>query len=262
MYFFSKQDKYNTPDFVKQSLLSRLFPGIYFYVKLAWILVLAANRAKKGRYTDENWIESSYNVVKLFENIGCKFVITGKNNFINLKDPCVFIGNHMSTLESFVLPSIIHPHKKITFLIKQDLLHYPLFKYVMRSRDPIAVTRKNPRKDFRIVMERGQEKLNSGYSIIVFPQTTRSYNISFKQFNSIGIKLAKKAKVPVIPMALKTDAWGIGRIIKEIGPIKIKKIFFSFGEPISVEEIQKDPKKIHRDVFEFIEKKLKKWKQV
>ena len=44
-----------------------------------------------------------------------------------------------------------------------------------------------------------------------------------EEFNSIGVKLAKKAGVPVVPVAIKTDFWGNGRIIKELGPIDNKK---------------------------------------
>ena len=47
--------------------------------------------------------------------------------FRELKDPVIFIGNHMSTLETFVLPWIILPHRPLTFVVKRELLGYPLF---------------------------------------------------------------------------------------------------------------------------------------
>ncbi len=49
-------------------------------------------------------------------------------------------------------------------------------------------------------------------------------------------KLAKKAGVPVVPLALKTDGWGNGRRFKDFGRINTnKKAYFAFGEPIVIE---------------------------
>ena len=42
-----------------------------------------------------------------------------------LASPCVFIGNHMSILETFVLPCLIVPHRNVTFVVKESLITYP-----------------------------------------------------------------------------------------------------------------------------------------
>jgi 1-acyl-sn-glycerol-3-phosphate acyltransferase len=38
------------------------------------------------------------------ENVGVRFEITGLDNLKSFEGPAVFIANHMSTLETFVLP--------------------------------------------------------------------------------------------------------------------------------------------------------------
>lgn len=236
------------------------FRTIRFYKKIIKIVFSAASLAKKGIYNDEEWIKSSVDVLNALESVGCIFDIRGRNNFFNIQGPCVFIGNHMSTLETFVLPCVIHPFKKITFIVKESLLNYPVFKHVMRARKPIAVTRTNPREDFRRVIKEGTSKLKNNISIVVFPQTTRANHFDEKEFNSIGIKLAKKANVPVVPIALKTDAWGTGRLVKDFGPIDPQKtVYFKFGLPISAQEVQKNPKTAHQQVVNFIKKQLNNW---
>lgn len=125
--------------------------------------------------------------------------------------PCLFVANHMSTLETFMLPGIIRPRRPVTFVVKQSLTTMPFFGPVMRSRDPIVVGRTNPREDLKAVLEGGLERLRKGISIIVFPQHTRSSIFAPQQFNSIGIKLAKKAAVPVVPLALKDRRLGNGQ---------------------------------------------------
>ena len=101
------------------------------------IVLKAAGLAKKGRYFDENWIVSSQNIFKALENIGVKFQIENPEILYNLKSPCVIVGNHMSVLETFVLPGIIQPHLDFTFVVKKGLIEYPVFKHVMRSRNPV-----------------------------------------------------------------------------------------------------------------------------
>jgi len=234
--------------------------SLKFYWKLIGIVLRAYQQAKTGTYNDQEWIKSSYEVISALESVGCVFKISGRKNFLELKGPCVFVANHMSTLETFVLPCLIHPFNPITFIVKKSLLHYPIFKYVMRSREPIAVTRKNPRQDFKQVITQGQQKIAQGLSIVVFPQTTRTPYFDPKQFNSIGVKLAKNNNVPIIPIALKTDAWSIGKYIKEFGPIKPEQtIYFKFGRVIEAQQIQTNPKQAQQTIIHFIQNQLKLW---
>ncbi|MBZ4643591.1 MAG: phospholipid/glycerol acyltransferase [Deferribacteraceae bacterium] len=242
----------------KQSnFFGRLFPTAYFYTSLMKIVFSASSLAKKGKYNDEEWIKSSYDVVKLLEKVGCNIEITGTENFKSINEPVVFIGNHMSTLETFVLPCVIHPYKKVTYVVKKSLVEYPVFKHVMISRNPVVVSRDNPREDLKTVLNDGLERINSGLSVIVFPQTTRTTSFDAKQFNTIGIKLAKKAGVKVVPVALRTDAWANGSFFKDFGKIDpSKKISFAFGKPLEIVGRGDDQ---HEEVINFIEKHLRMW---
>ena len=189
--------------------------------------------------------------------MGIQFEITGVNNFKDLEGPCIFVGNHMSALETAVLPVIIDPIKPITFIVKKSLINYPVFKHIMRATRPIAVTRTNPKGDFKTVITEGSQKIKEGVSIVVFPQTTRTTNFDPAEFNTIGVKLAKHTGTPIIPLALKTDAWANGRIIKDFGRLdKTKKAYFAFGEPIYVKDRGTEE---HRAIINFIQDRLRQW---
>jgi 1-acyl-sn-glycerol-3-phosphate acyltransferase len=232
-------------------------PSFFFYRRMASIVFRSSSRAKRGHYGDREWAESSLDIMKALEHVGVIFELTGAGHFINFSGPCVFIGNHMSTLETFVLPGIIEPFKDVTFVVKQSLIDYPVFRYVMRSRHPVVVGRSNPREDLRAVLEGGADRLNAGRSMIIFPQTTRTPLFDPSAFNTIGIKLAKKAGVPAIPIALKTDAWGNGKHIKDFGTIDpSRKVYFAFGEPLA---ITGNGAAEHRQIIEFISSSLKNW---
>ena len=244
---------YHTPT-KEISWVSRHFPNIIFYKNMVSIILKAAGLAKKGLYSCDDWVSSSQNMMKSLENIGVKFHIENLEALNNLKSPCVIVGNHMSVLETLVLPGIIQPYRKFTFVVKKGLMDYPVFKHIMISRNPIFVDRVNPRKDLKNILSGGQDRLNEGISIMVFPQTTRIFDIDPKTFNSIGVKLAKRADVPLIPLALKTDAWGIGKRLKDFGKINPAiKVHFCFGEPMMVSG---NGKLEHEKCLQFISDKL------
>lgn len=214
-------------------------------------------KAIKGKCDDNAWVYGSAWVGELFERIGGRIEIDGMENFRNLNEPCIFIANHMSTLETFLLPAIIRPSMPVTFVVKKSLTTMPVFGPIMRSRNPVVVQRVNPREDLAVVLEEGSRRLKAGQSLIVFPQHTRSLDFDPHLFNSIGIKLARKAGVPVVPLALKTDAWGIGKRIKEIGKIRPDiPAHFKFAEPVS---ISGNGKPEHAAICEFIGKTVAAW---
>ena len=134
-----------------RSRLARAFPGAGFYCRFAWYVCSGSNRARRGNYRDTDWSRNSLQVLRALEAVGVMIEITGTEHFSRLAGPCVFIGNHMSTLEAFVLPTIIQPLKPVAFVVKQSLVEYPIFGHLMRARDPIVVGRTNPREDLKAV---------------------------------------------------------------------------------------------------------------
>ena len=242
---------------VRRSLLGRISPEVRLYSRVVSIVWRGSSKAKRGRYATADWVASSLETLRALEEIGVAIEISGVDHFRTLETPCVFIGNHMSTLETMVLPCIISQFRDSTFVVKQSLVDYPVFKHIMRSRDPITVGRTNPRDDLKTVFEGGEARLKAGRSIVIFPQTTRTEVFHPEEFNTIGIKLAKRAGVPVVPVALKTDAWGNGKYLKDYGKIDpSKKVWFDFGAPMTITGRGDEE---HQRIIEFISGKLKEW---
>ncbi len=236
---------------------SALFPSLNFYLHLFYIVYRASRRAKNGRYDGSDWMESSYEVMQALENVGLRVEISGIENVVAASGPVVIIGNHMSMMETLLLPVMIQPIKPVTFVVKESLLSYPVFKYVMRSRNPITVTRTNPRQDLKTVLNEGVDRLHNDFSIIVFPQTTRSHTFDAMQMSSIGVKLAKKAGVSIVPLALKTDCWQNGKKFKDFGRLDVtQKAHFAFGEPLRASGKGDEE---HAAINAFITGKLQEW---
>jgi 1-acyl-sn-glycerol-3-phosphate acyltransferase len=257
---YFKSDRYQTEEKVRPTICDRLRSDsrLYFTVKYANIVLKTRKQAIRKNYNTRDWTDSSYYIFRFIEKTGGRFNITGMENIVKPEGPVLFISNHMSTLETMILPCIIAPHKELTFVVKESLVRHPLFKDVMLSRNPIVVGRSDPRKDLEAVMNGGAELLSKGVSIVIFPQSTRNLEFKPEEFNSLGVKLAKKAGVSVVPVALKTDFWGNGKLIKELGPLDHSKtIYFKFGEPFKVTGNGKED---NNRIVTFIKSSLEEWK--
>ena len=238
--------------------LDKFFPVVWFYCRFLSIIFRASAGAKRNAYGDADWSRSSRDIMRALERAGIVFDITGLDHLKALDTPCVFIANHMSMLETVILPFIIRPFRKVTFIVKDSLMTYPVFKHILRSRHPIVVSRVNPRQDLKTVMKEGKALLDNGVSVIVFPQTTRARFFDPETFNSLGVKLAARAGVPAVPLALITDAWENGRWIKEFGRINpARKVYFAFGKPLRSEGRGAD---VHRRVLDFIGTRIQQWR--
>ena len=252
--------EYHTPDERRPGLLKRFFPGatVPFYIYAVVCVMRARARAVRGQYGDEAWAASSQMVADAVEACGGRLHITGLDVMPRTPGTVVFAGNHMSTLETFMLPGIIAPFKPLTFVVKESLTTHPIFGPVMRSRDPVTVTRRNKREDFRRVMEQGKAILVSGdRSICLFPQSTRSFEFVSDKFNTMAVKLAQRAGVPVIPFAVRTDFCRSGKWIKDFGPVdRTKDVHIAFGEAVPVGQRAKEA---HAQILDFICERLTAW---
>jgi 1-acyl-sn-glycerol-3-phosphate acyltransferase len=252
---------YKTSDKKRSSFWDYFFfrTRIYFYIRLIKsIYSYNSKYAKKGLYTTEEWVEESNEVLRICESSGGKVEISGIDNIREVKDePVVFVSNHMGLLETLILPSIVEPIKRVTFVVKSSLVEMPLIGNIVGSTNPIIVGRQNPRDDLMKVISEGIENLNKNISILLFPESTRYTDFDRRRFNSLGVKLAVRAKVKIIPFALKTDFIQQGKYVKDLGKLRREKtVYIKFGKAMKIEG---NGKKEHNEIIEFISENLRNW---
>ncbi len=249
---------YQSPQ--RRLFLAHYLPGwrtFIYYTRIVLAFIIARLDGLRGKLTRDRWLQASIRCLRAVESAGGRVHVSGLEAVSQHKGPLIFIANHMSILETIILPSITLIFNDVTFIIKDELLRYPLIGRVMKALNLIAVYRKNPREDLKIVLNEGYKRLRQGCSVVIFPQATRSKVFDEKIFNTLGIKLARKAGVPVVPIALKTDFHGNGQWIKDIGPINPDlALYFKFGKPMS---IIGNGQATHQLVVEFITQNLAQW---
>ena len=250
---------YRTPEGVERRLLDRWLGGTdcWFYRRLLGVILRGARLNRAGLYNRENWQDLSLDMWRAVEGCGGRLEVTGLEHLDALPGPAVIVANHMSMLETFTIPAVVLPFTHMTFVVKDSLMHVPVFRQVMLGVRPIVVTRDNPREDMKILMEEGQSVLAHGRSVVVFPQSTRNPVLLPGQFNSVAVKLAKRAEVPIVPLALKTDFQALGRLVKDVGKVhRDRTVHFAFGAPLTVEG---NGRAQHQAVLRFIAAQYRSW---
>ena len=253
-------DAYDTPESMRKSMLYRLSLGSrwYFYLNNFGIFARTGRCGRRGRLDKERQIYYSNKNFRLVEKCGGRIHLRGLENLRDVSgEPVVLIGNHMSLLETALFHAVAREYLDFTFVIKQSLLTVPFFRDIMRSLGAIPVGRENPRDDLRAVLGDGKKVLESGRSIIIFPQSTRSETFDAAKFNSIGIKLAKSAGVRVLPFALKTDFLGNGKYLRDMGPVRPKRgVYFEFAPARAVEG---NGQALQQEIIGFVQSRLASW---
>jgi 1-acyl-sn-glycerol-3-phosphate acyltransferase len=250
---------YQTPDQVTKRFSDRLLgrSNFWYYRRMMGVVLRGGALYRAGLYNRENWQDLSLDMWRAVEGCGGRLEVTGLEHLDALEQPAVIVANHMSMLETFTIPAVVLPFTHMTFVVKESLMRVPLFRQVMLGVRPIVVTRDNPREDMKILMEEGQAVLEDGRSIVVFPQSTRNPVLHPSKFNSIAVKLAKRAKVPVVPLALKTDFQELGRVVKDFGKIRRDRtVHFAFGAPLEVEGNGREQQK---QILGFIGAQYRSW---
>ena len=209
--------------------------------------------------TTELWAICCFKTVQKSEKFGIKVTADGWENRKDYKGPVVYLSNHMSTLETIMLPPVLLTYGPFNVFVKASLSRLPALKRAAAHMGLIPLGRKSPREDLMQVFNEGVARIKEGRSILIFPQGSRERVFSRKLYSSIGAKLAEKAGVPVMPIAVKTDCEptrpGGKGWFKDFGTVDpTKEIRLRCGPPITG-----TAKEMHQKVFDWIKAQLEEW---
>ncbi|MFO7820675.1 MAG: lysophospholipid acyltransferase family protein [Lentisphaeria bacterium] len=252
--------EYHTPADRQRSLKHRLLPGAspqFLWDTLVGSVLWGRHLALHGKFSDPEMSAGAEKVMRAVEASGAKIHVTGLQALAETEGALVIAGNHMSTLETLIMPRIIYPFKECSFVVKKSLVTGKIFGPIMRELQPVAVGRHNPRDDLKTVLTEGTALLKKGRSVCIFPQTTRSQDFVASDFNSLGAKLAKRAGVKLVPLAIKTDFWVPGKLVRDFGRVYPgRDVHLAFGPVIDCSTNARDA---HKQTLDFIAAKTAEW---
>lgn len=169
---------------ILKATLCWLLTAVYLIIAMFSILIFGKQRSW------EFWF-SFYGKSLLFV-LGVKLKITGAEN---IKGPAIITMPHQSLLDIFILPAIAP--KKSTGIAKKEFKRIPLFAYAMNAGHCIFVDRKNTEQAIKSI-EDGLKLLPKDYSILIFPEGTRSPNFKLQKLKKGIVHLAIQSKRPIV----------------------------------------------------------------
>ena len=148
---------------------------------------------------------------------GITYEISGKEHLSI--DPCVLLVNHQSTWETLFTQTLVCPQ---TTLIKKELLKIPFFGWAFALLKPIAIDRKRKMGALKQLLKQGNERLNNGIWVTLFPEGTRSSGRR-ASFQRGGAALAVSAQKPVLVIAHNAGkCWPASDWLKKPGTIQVR----------------------------------------
>ncbi|MGE5677907.1 MAG: lysophospholipid acyltransferase family protein, partial [Pseudomonadota bacterium] len=87
------------------------------------------------------------------------------------------------------------------FVAKVEMLKMPMIRSWMKHMNCVFLDRKDIRQSLQ-VMNAATEYLKKGYSMVIFPEGTRSKGRAMGEFKAGSLRIAVKAGVPIIPVTI------------------------------------------------------------
>ncbi|HEY0744474.1 MAG TPA: methyltransferase domain-containing protein, partial [Chryseosolibacter sp.] len=128
----------------------------------------------------------------------------------------VIVANHTSFLD-ILTTTMLHP--KLILLTNKWVWNSPVFGGVVRLADYYPVM--DGAEDS---IERVKDRVNEGYSILVFPEGTRTSDGKMKRFHKGAFYMAEVLKLPIQPLIIHgaDDAIPKNTIYLNAGPVTLK----------------------------------------
>jgi 1-acyl-sn-glycerol-3-phosphate acyltransferase len=180
---------------------------------------------------------------------GVRIRVSGRENLpAGEVDPTVLLVKHQSTLETFLMPTLM-PHP-LAYVFKKELLQIPFFGWAMGRLDMIHIDRSQKTQAFHKVVAQGRRLLEQGVWVIMFPEGTRIARGQKGNYKSGGTRLAIETGAQVVPIAVSSaKCWPRKSFVLRPGVVDV-----SIGAPLA--SAGRQPDELMRDVERWIEAEM------
>lgn len=173
---------------------------------------------------------------------GLGYEVIGRENIP--KDTAIIMAKHQSAWETIAMQLIFPPH---TWVLKRELLLIPFFGWGLILMRAIPIDRSSGKRALKQVIEQGIDRLQSGLSVVIFPEGTRMAPGEHGKYAIGGAMLATKSGYPVVPVAHNAGLfWPKSGFLKKPGTITLV-----IGEAIDPTELK--PAELNGKVETWIE---------
>lgn len=176
---------------------------------------------------------------------GAKIKVEGEENIP--EGPVLYVSNHQSNFDIPIFISYVDRPKG--FIAKSETAKMPFVVSWMRQMRCVFMNRKDIRQSVEAIGQ-GVKYIKEGYSMVIFPEGTRSSSGEVGEFKAGSFKLALKSGASVVPVVISgsKDIMEKGSLIIKPAKVKVKIL-----EPVNVKELSKEEAKaLHAKVEQLI----------
>ena len=197
--FISNRSKKGNPPFVLRTFLHGIIS--FFYYGMGGILmslfsitimpiipIKEKTKMKAFRYFISKFMKSV-----LYSSPLLHLKVINKHNE-NFEKPAILIANHSSFIDILAM-GMLSP--KIIFLVNDWVYNSPIFGGTVRKAGFYPVS-----EGLEGGVEHLRQKVNEGYSLMIFPEGTRSESNQIKRFHKGAFYLAEEFNLDIVPVLI------------------------------------------------------------
>jgi len=198
-----------------------------------WITVALIASAVRGRQDPGLALARRIWAPGLLRLAGARLQVEGRQR-LDPSQTYFFAANHQSWID---IPSLFAALPlPVLFLAKRELARVPFLGRYIERMGMVFVDRADRRQAVETV-GRATARLREGWSVVSFPEGTRTPDGSVRRFKTAAFAAAVEAGVPVVPIALE----GAGRVLPRDGfRVRPGLIRVRIGEPIPTPGLTRD----------------------
>lgn len=176
-------------------------------------------------------IATAYLHICLFY-IGMKLKVEGREHVPD-EGSFIVMPNHRSWWDIPAVQCAIYP-RQLRFIYKRQLQNIPILGWCIRAGGHIGIDREDRESAVRVL--RGVARRFSGrFSLVVFPEGTRSPDTKLLRFKRGGFHLSRELELPVIPVSISGTEIIQNRHTMEFHP---GTVTIRFHPPVRAEEFE------------------------
>lgn len=223
-------------------ILSLIWANIVYGTKMRF-LDKKQDKSEKEAYIYKATSSWAKFVLKI---AGAKVTIKGADNIPKDKT-ILFVSNHQSNFDIPLLMAYINIPKG--FIAKKELENWPFISKWMKHIHCIFMDRSNLRKSAEAIVD-GIKLLKNGYSMVIFPEGTRSKGKPVDEFKAGSFKLATKSKCLIVPVTIN----GTYKLLEaNNNRIKSSEIELIIHKPIDISKLSNEEvQNLHNTVHKIV----------
>ena len=124
--------------------------------------------------------------------------------------PAVIVANHQSFIDILIMLSL---SPKLVIMTANWVWNNPMLGRIARHADFVQAG-----EGYEGVIDRLRKKVKQGYSVVVFPEGTRSIDQEVHRFHKGAFYIAEQLRLDIVPVVL----YGTGMVLAKREPLRIK----------------------------------------